>query len=99
MLGKHHFLKTKNIIRLKEVTKLIFEIFKGSLKINSSIMGNIRVAFKMLNVVNLNSRSKGNKSKDLNGSTIIIPAITSIKIRTRKEFHNNLRKREMELIS
>jgi hypothetical protein len=48
ILVKHHLFKTKNIIRLKEVTKLILEIFKGSLKINSSIMGNISMAFKML---------------------------------------------------
>jgi hypothetical protein len=98
-LEKHHLFNTKNIIRLKEVARLILEIRKGSLKINSSIMGNISVALKMLDEVNLNSLREGNKLKYLNGITIRIPAIMSITIRTRNDFHTSLRKIEMEFIS
>jgi hypothetical protein len=61
-------------------------------------MGNISVAFKMLDGVNLISLRKGNKLKYLNGVTIRIPAIMSITIRTRNDFHTSLRKIEMELI-
>jgi hypothetical protein len=62
-------------------------------------MGNINVAFKMLDGVNLNSLRKGNKLKYLNGITIRIPAIMSMTIRTRNDFHTSFRKIEMELIS
>jgi hypothetical protein len=98
-LEKHHLFKTKNIIRLKEVARLILEIRKGSLKTNSSIMGNISVALKMLDGVNFNSLREGNKLKYLNGITIRIPVIMSITIRTRNDFHTSLIKIEMELIS
>jgi hypothetical protein len=62
-------------------------------------MGNISVAFKMLDGVNLISLRKGNKLKYLNGVTIRIPAIMSITIRTRNDFQTSNRKLEMELIS
>jgi hypothetical protein len=96
---KHKLFKTKNNIRLKEVTKLILEIRKGSLKINSSIMGDMTVIFKIYIGVNLSSLRDGNKLKYFNGSTIKIPAIMSITIRTRNDFQTSDRKLEMELIS
>ena len=91
--------KTKNINRLKEIAKLVLEILNGSLKINSSIIGNISVIFKMLDRVNLNSLRIGNKLKYLKGITIRIPVIMSITIRIRNDFHTSFRKTEMELIS
>jgi len=96
---KYNLFKTKNNIRLREVTRLILEIRKGSLKINSSIIGNISVIFKIIIGVNLSSLRDGNKLKYLNGSTIRIPAIMSIAIRTRNDFQTSDRKIEMELIS
>jgi len=99
MLEKHHLFETANIIRLKEVARLILEIRKGSLKINSSTMGNINVIFNMLETDNLNSLREGNRLKCLNGITIRIPAMMSITMRTRNDFQTSLRKLEMELIS
>jgi hypothetical protein len=98
MLEIPHLFKTKNIIILNEATRLIFEIRKGSLKINSSIIGNMSMALIMSYEVNLNSLSKGNRFRYLNGSTIKIPTIMSIKTRIRNEFHSSLRKTKIELI-
>jgi len=66
-LKKHKLFKNQNNIRLREVTKLILEIRKGSLKINSSIMGDMTVIFKIYIGVNLSSLRDGNKLKYFNG--------------------------------
>ena len=99
ILEKHHLFKSKKIIILNEVIRLILEILSGSLKINSSIMGNITVIFKILDGVNLNSFREGYKLKYLNGVTMSIPVTRSITRIIRKTFHINFKKEEMELIS
>lgn len=98
MLEIHHLFKNKNIIILNEVTRLIFEIRKGSLKINSSIIGNNIVTFKILYGVNLNSFSEGYKLKYLNGVAMSIPVTRSITRIIRNDFHTSFRKEEIELI-
>lgn len=91
--------KIKNIIILTEDAKLTLEILKGSLKTNSSIMGNKSVTFKILIGVNLNSLREGNKLKYLNGVVISIPAIMSITRMMRNDFHTSFRNEEMDLVS
>lgn len=78
---------------------LFLDIFNGSLKINSSIIGNTIVILKRLIGVNLSSLREGNKLKYPKGITIKIPTIMSITTRNNNDFHNSLRKIEIELIS
>jgi hypothetical protein len=92
MLEMHHLFNNKNIIILNEVTRLIFEIRNGSLKINSSIMGNTRVNFKKLIGVNISSLREGNKLKYLKGVVTIIPVIMSMNKIIRNDFNTNFRK-------
>lgn len=91
--------KTKNKIRQNEVKKLILEILKGSLKINSSTTGNNTDTFKILIGVRIITLRDGYKFKYLNGITKRIPIITSITIIMRNDFQTSFRKKVMDLIS
>jgi len=84
---------------LKVVIKLILEIRNGSLKINSSIMGNNNETFKILIGVRLISLREGYKFKYLNGVTKSSPVIMSIAKRRRNDIQTSFRKEEMDLIS
>lgn len=84
---------------LKEVAILTLEILNGSLKINSSIMGNNNEIFKILNKLKFISSWGGNKLKYLKGVDIPKPVIMLIAKRIRNDFHTNLKKEEMDLIS
>jgi hypothetical protein len=84
---------------INEVIKLVFEMRNGSLKINSSIIGNSNAIFKIFIEVNLNSLREGNKLKYLNGAIINIPVIISIIRIIRNEIHTSFKKEDMDLIS
>jgi hypothetical protein len=82
----------KKIIKLNEITKLFFEIIKGSLKINSSIIGNNKDIFNILVGVRIISFIEGYKLKYLSGVTKNSPVIMSINIRIRHDLHTSFRK-------
>jgi len=82
-----------------EIVKLILEITRGSLKINSSIIGRSN---KTLNiVVGLNSISwrEGNKLKNLSGAEINNPVNISIITIMRNDFQTSLKKTGNDIIS
>lgn len=84
---------------LNDITKFILEICKGSLKINSSIIGNNNETFNILIGVRIISFRDGYKLKYLSGATKSSPVIMSIIRRIRNDFHTNFKKEEMDIIS
>lgn len=89
----------KNSSIHKEDAILTLVILKGSLKINSSIIGDNNEIFKTLNKVNLMSFWGGNKSKYFKGVVTPKPITNENKKRIRNDFHTNFKKEEKDLIS
>ena len=91
--------KIKNNIKHKVVAILTLETLNGSLKINSSNIGNNNEIFKILNGLKIISFWEGIKLKYFKGVDITRKKIVSAAIRIKKDNHTNLKKEKMDLIS